>query len=915
MRHSKILATCLALVVLSLFGLVNTGRAAPPARYDVELRYRINASRNQRIAQFLAMTRDLESLGFKKNPGEESEAEDPTETRMTGSIDAANARKLLDEPHVKALLLVPAGYVLPQEAKAPVKVHLDLASGLPADRQRSLEDQVRVRLAPLGFREAIGYDNRGHTRLVGWIPRGELETLLGDLRWQSSGALAPAAPVATLPSPIRNVSPVLVTEVLPQSADKAPAREPAPSATPPEDDQQFLKISREVRELASGKTQARGVRMEVILTTTPRPGDSAWETELSRAAGGLVIEGRLGSIVTVIAAPGSAVNLARLPSVSTIRLLRGASSASRESPEGQAPWDVLRATGLDRLHARRARGQGIRLAIIDGDFRGYERFLGSGLPRETRYIDMTAERNPFLEPDPFPGPADAIGHGTQCALAASLAAPDARLTLIRVDPAAPYQVRDVAGYVYGEPVRTYSAAQRSAELLADTDRLQAQREALGRERRAFLESFGQETDVSKRRETMLKEREEAERELREREQSISRREAELSAQELAHRTRQGRYLRLERDLLDLRGTQVVASSLLWNDGYPLGGDGPLTSYFDNQPPHGVFWFQAAGNTRGQSWSGLYRDTDGNGVMEFAAPDEAVKPGRWTRELNFLAWQSSDGQRAPELPAKTKLHLSLQWTEAHDPSFAAGGEDLYVRPLADLRLLVLRQLGPSASAVSGDDLELVATSAGLPERLANHPSSATYEQRLDLGIDSAGRYAVRIEGRVPKSIRPPGTPTFPAIEEIWELRPRLFVDATEAGTRGRAVFLDYATDAGNLGMPADSRTLVTVGAADQKGRPEPWSTMGPPLNRGLLAKPNILAYDSVPLSGARDIRALGASISAAFAAGMTASLLSAGMPPGYLENVFGGPPPKLLTVPRGFLSAVDSLKPAPRHPAE
>jgi hypothetical protein len=92
MRHSKILATGLALVVLSLFALVQTGRAAPPARYDVQLRYRINASRNQRIAQFLAMTRDLESLGFKKNPGEESEAEDPTETRMTGSIDAANAR-------------------------------------------------------------------------------------------------------------------------------------------------------------------------------------------------------------------------------------------------------------------------------------------------------------------------------------------------------------------------------------------------------------------------------------------------------------------------------------------------------------------------------------------------------------------------------------------------------------------------------------------------------------------------------------------------------------------------------------------------------------------------------------------------------------------------------------------------------
>jgi hypothetical protein len=251
-----------AFLAISLFAFVQTGGAAPPERYDVQLRYRINASRNQRISQFLAMTRYLESLGFNKNPGEETEAEDPTETQMTGSISAGPARKLLSEPHVRSLLWVPAGYALPRDAKSPVKVQLDLASGLPADRQRLLEDQVRTRLAPLGFREAIGYDNRGHTRLLGWIPRGELATLLGDLRWQSSGALTPAAPVANLPSPIKNVSPVLVTEVLPEPAEKAPATEPAPVATPAVGDEQLLKVSRELRELASatppGKTSLPG---------------------------------------------------------------------------------------------------------------------------------------------------------------------------------------------------------------------------------------------------------------------------------------------------------------------------------------------------------------------------------------------------------------------------------------------------------------------------------------------------------------------------------------------------------------------------------------------------------------------------------------------------------------------------------
>src|SRR5262249_10451680 len=34
----------------------------------------------------------------------------------------------------------------------------------------------------LGFREAVGYDRRGWTRLLGTIPAGKLETLLEDVR-------------------------------------------------------------------------------------------------------------------------------------------------------------------------------------------------------------------------------------------------------------------------------------------------------------------------------------------------------------------------------------------------------------------------------------------------------------------------------------------------------------------------------------------------------------------------------------------------------------------------------------------------------------------------------------------------------------------------------------------------------------
>jgi hypothetical protein len=867
---------------------------SPPARYDVVLRYRINAARNERIAQFLAMTRYLESVGFNKNPGEEAEAEDPTETRISGSIASANVSKLLLDPHVKSLLLIPAGMMLPEGPANSVKVQLQLVSGLPLDRQRLLTDQVLSKLAGLGFREAIAYDNRGHTRLVGWIPRAELETLLSDLRWEGSGLLAPAVPVSQLPTPLRNASPILVTEVLPAPNNAAPNAAAVPEA-PKEGDQ---KISREFRDLAGREGGARAVRMEVILSSTPRAWEATWQSDLDRLVPGVVIEGRAGPVVTILAAPSAAQRLAQLPSVSVLRLPPVASFPTQTSPQPQSDSDALRASGLDRLHARGARGGGIRIAMIDADFRGYEKLVGNRLPVGTRYIDLTVERNPSVEADEFPSPAGSIGHGTQCALATALAAPEAALTLIRVDPAAPYQLRDVARYIYGEPPASFSAEQRREQLLAEGDRLQARRQAIAAQRKAFLESFGKEPDVAKRREAMMKQSPEAEQRAREREQDLNRQEFELQAEELAHRLRQERFLRLQGDLMELRGTHVVASSLVWNDGYALAGNGPLTFFFDNQPQHKTFWFQAAGDTRGQTWSGLFRDFDGNGVMEFAPSQSPVLLGRWTRELNFMGWQTAAGERTVDLPAKTRLRLSTQWTEAHDPSFAARGEDLYRQPLADLRLLILRQRDPSGTKLGTDDMEVVARSSGSPLRIDNQLAAATYLQQVEWVIDAPGRYALRVEGQVPPGTRPPGTPMLPAIQESWELTPRIFVAAVAPANAGRPVFIDYATDEGSLGMPADSRMLLTVGAAHLDGRQDAATTQGPPLNRDLLTKPNLFAYSAPPPIPGGGSKAFGTSVATSFAAGLTASLLSAGIQPAYLERAFS-PPAKLLLVPRGF----------------
>src|SRR5207253_1498620 len=143
-------------------------------------------------------------------------------------------------------------------------------------------------------------------------------------------------------------------------------------------------------------------------------------------------------------------------------------------PAAQIPKDnraALRASGLDHLHTLGFRGQGMRVAVAGADFQGYQQFLGKQLPARTRYVDLTAECEPSIEPKKFAGEASAVGRDTQCALALAVAAPAIELTLVRIDAEAPYQLYAVARYLSAEPVHSDCLGQRNDELTEENNRL------------------------------------------------------------------------------------------------------------------------------------------------------------------------------------------------------------------------------------------------------------------------------------------------------------------------------------------------------------------------------------------------------------------------------------------------------------
>jgi hypothetical protein len=900
--------------------LVAAGTAAgqvkvpkPPDTYDAQIRYRIIADRNERVLQYEAMTRFLGSIGFKETVTDESDLApfDPNAEILIGTVPSRTSRDLLKDRRVQTLLVSPAGYKLPADPQTRVRVLLELA---PSREQLALFNQVEAALNKLGFRKDLGFDTRKFTILRGTVPAGNVPKLIRDLRYQPSGWLLPeTAPELyarlrdgsqspELVSPFGGAVPVRVVEVLGGVEDAPPIVTLPPI---PADQPHLAKWTADLRrKLAEEGARDKPLRLEVVLANAPAENDPEWRRPLDRI--GAAIEGRVGTVVSLSVPAGfRAADIAALPDVASVRLPRVTSAPAADKSGGKkddakepistgeeqklpppsgADTDPLKQTGVDRLHAADKKGQGVRVVVIDTDFAGWEQQLAppakdaKGAPR-TVFIDLTAERSKDVRPDPMPG---TFGHGTHCALAVRLAAPAADLLLVRVPPDAPYHVINVARSVRGDEFRTEGMITRRLEIESEFESIRLRRRTAMDEYRRAFESF-EDDPVARQRRVAAQ-------------QALTK----LDDEEKSLLGRIDRVDALEQALGRVRGADVVVSLIHWNTGFALDSASTVSRFLDDwlivpktaysrslgrpKPPPRPVWFQPAGDTRGQTWVGTFRDADRNGVMEFAGDEVPLKQGRWSHELNFLSVRS-DGKDVLDLAGGSKVRISVQWREPHDPSVP---EVDYRVPVAPLKLQLVRQRDPNGEKFASDEIDLVAESEGLPARLHIEPAFGVYEHSLEITLPSDGRYAVRMEGRVPSVIRPPVVPTLPGQEVSWELRPRLFVEAAEG--QARFSLADFASETGGVAVAGEARSVLAVGAADSDGKPREFSAAGAGPMTELLPKPDLLAPDALPKFAGDAAR--GTAVAASFAAGWTAALRTGSLlPPGF---------PDSLGIPRGGL---------------
>jgi hypothetical protein len=756
-----------------------------PDRYDAQVRYRIRGDRDSRVVQFRALQEFLKGKGFDAAPADDDDLAifDPAAEFTRGTVPGGTAHRLTDDPRVATVLLAPAG-TTPGDPARPTEVRLTLAGGLAAAEQRKLHAQLSGHLRLVGFREAVGYDTAGGTLLRGRLPAGNLGSLLRDPRSQPTGWFLPAVSPAELPTPLANVRPVRVVEVLPDlptaTALPAPAEPPA-------------KLTAGVATVLADMANAgRPLRVDAVLTDPPGDGWPDLRDRLRRLDGA-AIDGLVGPVLSVSLAKASDVaRLADLPEVRTVRLPVSATDTTAPA----RPPD-LGGTGVFDLHARGYRGDGLRVVVVGAGFDP------AGLPAGTPVIDLTAELDPDL--NPRPGPAV---NASPAAAAVRAAAPAAGVVAVRVDPAALHQVGTLAAAAAGRSAFSEAMQTRSFEFARRAEELASRRDRLTDEYRRALTNLGDEPAAADRRKV------------------VQAAFDKLTSDERALRQAVGRFNTLKAALDGLRGTAVVVNTLVWDAGFPQDGLSTLSKQIEElytpapaasalarlkRPPTPV-WVQAASPAVGGVWAGPFLDADADGVLDFAPAETPVPAGRWTRTLNFLGTASGDA-----LPAGLRLRLVAQWREPLYPDGLPAPE-----PQVPFAVRLLRQLDPSGKGVATDEFAEVARSAGPPVRLLRTAGGAAFEQVLDVTLPAEGVYAVAVDGR-------PYQDPLAAQRREGEIFPRLVA----TGDTARPVFRTFGTAAAGVGVPGDSAGAVTVGRAVGS-----LGAAGPGV--ALRAKPDVLA---------------------------------------------------------------------------
>ncbi len=779
----------------------------PQTAWDFEIYAPLNPNPQIRRAQFqeLHSAIRVEKGRLTLESGPEQVLDDVQANWIPGSIPKGAEGGLHKVPLVRGVIFYDPAIKGNLKDKDHYQVEFRMFVSGKRDDRSGVWRITRKYLSDMGFVDGYGYETDDFQSLMGSIPGGKLHALVEEQARKRLLNVA-ADPVIKDPAPIISVyvRGEGATPVVP--VPETPSGE---AARMPPDTRAILLRAAPAAEMEQPSPDSepnakasKFERFEVVLHAVSdinHPQSTADLTWWGSLGEGALMEARMGSLLTVRCTAAQAKKIAGQPEVAQVRLPRG-------------PVIAVASTADAAKAPARSGGQvaGSPIVVLHHDFQGWREAVGKTLPLGTVLVDLTKERNSGLLADPFPTPAGGTGPGTKLAVACCGKGGVAPV-LVRIDPKSPAMIRRLASALAGDQYPNQLLLVRQGEAREEINRLVGQI-ARAEEAREAAEA-STEGDATEQLALRKKAREVIE-DLNKRINLLTRLDQEV--------------VFFQADLLGLAKAGVVVCGISWLEGHPQGSIGGVSRLIEDSLQGRLVWIQIVPETRPQVWAGNLTDRDGNGFAE-------LRTGVSPHESEFLPliWKNPGEKESKG----GKFRLTVQHHEAHNGELVRSRPDLYRNSLNKLRPVVVYQ---AEGARPGDPWVVVGQGDGLSLKLQQDASGASWEQQVDVVMEKAGRYAVRLEADPAKDVVPRELASIPASRRRHVASVRMLLTAVEGvGAPQWAFSSGWLPERPEwVGAPGLAGGTLTVGPAPSI----PFSD----LTMGLLCKPEVGLEGNLPI---------------------------------------------------------------------
>ena len=735
--NKKLISFLLILLVLPI-SLMGQDTPVSVDKVNVRVKFRIQVYGVERLRQVDELLKFLKTTGFTSTDENLFEKlQDETISSFDGTVPIGKESKCINPRWIYSVTSWPVGSEDPYKSEEPVRIEIEFPQYMQAKKQHEFWDDLKTSLFKVGFIDAVSYNPELFTRITGNL----------------IGKSLPIIDTKIFPEALKTAG-VFVTPFAFPRVVKVHPDWPLVKARVVEDIKE--NSVRKMSPAARKKLEANDQKLEKwLLVLNHQPPGQNEINELFSNLNDAVVEGANGALIEILATPASIKNLAALPSVMFVTTAETQIKTNYSIKQNNL-LNIFSNEGASQP-ARNLRGVGApaSIAIVGTEFLGWEKAFGE-IQTHAELVDLTRTRDFAMEEMPYSKNQENIGFHTKKALEISMIYPGTKIVLVRIDPAIPTMLDEVAGFANRDLKASYALLSRYSETDVSKRFLQGLNQYLLSERAFLIDQFGEEPEIVKRREVYKENK------------------AKWDKDNFELHEKINRILKLREQLMEFKSHRLFVVLENVSSQLPAYNNLALSLFSDDSKFKTAAWLMPDSLFERVSWRGPFSDSNHNGIMEFR---NGKSKDRWHDERIVIQFEK-DGKILDKIPQGKKIRVRVRWREGVEWSTAMVEGETAPKAKAKLNILLLLNEKPLSGRNLTDQFSIVKETGIDPFCIFRSKTFAIFEHLIELDSPIEGVYALAIEGKVPNrnDLSPLDS------HKVTEIFPEITFESFEQGTK-------------------------------------------------------------------------------------------------------------------------------------